>query len=89
MNYRFEIDFEKNNLTPELNAECEKFISHWVKRLGLRRISETKVIRNEIDDTDLTKVCILVSKIKHNPKFFYKVIVSDLVDNETEVYYAK
>ena len=86
MNYRFEIDFEKRNLTPEQDAECEKFISYWVERLKLCRVSETKVVREVTDDTDLTKACIFTSKVKNNPLFFRKVTVSDLIDGETEVY---
>lgn len=86
MNYRFEINFEKSNLTYEQNMECEKFISHWVERLRLHRISETKVVREETDNTDLTKACIFTSKIKNNPLYFKKVIITDLLDNETEVY---
>ena len=86
MNYRFEIDFEKRNLTPEQDAECEKFISYWVERLKLCRVSETKVVREVTDDTDLTKACIFGGEMGDRPDYFRKVTVSDLVDGEKEVF---
>ena len=70
IDYHFEVNFIKKELSPQKDAECEEFMSYSANKLSMTRLSEGKFVCIKTDNTDLTKACLFGWELREHPEYF-------------------